>query len=452
MKSKINLKSIAAQPATTGCVTFIGVILFLVISGESLVQTAVSYGLDSGKYWTMAENIRHGLIHDIQQWWLWSLGFPVMLAGIQAMFEALHIEPLWGTHILFAALHATGAALVHSIAFRLSESKWRAAAAGIAFGLYPPLVQLQLFVMSEHVAIPLFLASVWIAMRRPVFIGRTMLAGTLFGIAFLARPALGPAGIVLAGCIYLPRAGLKTNAVRMAALAGTFALFVATLAGLERFASDGRIQGISPNAGVAYLIAMCHPAGYAFTCPECRTLCPRNHVAPQPAYMVRQYTFQDFMDEYHCYITKGGAGATAKIHGIGDYYIFNTPPWEADVPTDAARQCVENMTGTDYTKRLLANASSLLFSVDNLSVYRPAVSRIAGTLFVLLNLIVICIGAGSAVRTPKRDLITFSLAASALVPIAMSPFLISVSRYLYPFVGLYLALATLPKEDAHATK
>ncbi len=439
--------SIAAT-VTTGAV-----LAFLAASGSETLRLAISHGLDSGKYWTMAGNILDGRIHDIEQWWLWSVGFPLMLAGLRWLALHLHADPLWFAHVVFALLHGLAAALVCRIAITVTRSRLRALAAGLVFGLFPPLVQLQTFIMSEHVAIPMFVAAIWAAIRFAPSPASMAASGAAFGLAFLARPALGPAGLVLAGLALQPHVGWRANLRNMASLALTFTLFVVGAAALERFASDGRIQGISPNAGVAYMIAMCHPAGYAFVCPECRRGdCPLAHVVtPGVPYREVRTDFASFMEAGSCIVPKGGAGATAKVRGTGNYLVFPSPPWSAQEPRIAAQDCIAYLGPSGLLKRLAANVSLLLSSVDNLTIYRQPVAQLLSGVFVTLTLGLICIGIGSALRSGIRNPIIASLAASAAIPLIMAPFLVSVSRYLLPYVACYAILALLPDRQPEAS-
>jgi len=349
--------------------------------------------------------------------------------------DIVSLDRLVFVHVVLLLIHASSVIPMYHFSLKLTGTKSAATKSAIFYGLFPPLIYLQLFVMSEAIAIPAFIWSIGMAITitKEKWMLPTVISSILFSICITARLSMAPAALVVILCALITIKKEKT--IRVTALFSVcLAISIIANIGLERFVTSGKVHGLTPNSSIAYLIARCHPAGYAFNCPECSEgECALKNKKFTDGYGTIKTTFAKFMNNAKCVIPKGGAGVTSKVHGDGVYYIFNSPPWDATPVINAANQC----HSMNYSK----NVSYLFLNIDNIgTILSDRIAIPLSIFFSLLQLILLMVGIVIGVWDVRHNLLILPILIGFLIPVIISAFFISNLRYMLPYILLFIPL------------
>ncbi len=177
--------------------------------------------------------------------------YPLFLAIIGAG-RVSHAATPASVKIAQGIAGATGVWLLGLLASRLAGAKAAAVAAWIA-ALYPPLVWMPAYVLSETVYSTLALATVWLldqaidrSSARQASRARAAAAGALCGLAILTRPAM---------LFFLPVAAVWLVVRRHAGVAAVLAVTALVIVApwtLRNYRTHGRLVLVASEGGVTF--------------------------------------------------------------------------------------------------------------------------------------------------------------------------------------------------------
>jgi len=143
---------------------------------------------DEREYWTLAENFAagRGLVYndDGHEHFGRAPGYPVFLAAVCSIEDSFET-----VRVVQSVLGALAVAVIAALAARAAGPSAAAAAAAIA-AIYPPLVWMPAYLLSETLYSLLALLStvlLWRAFNRPTS-GKFVATGVLIGLTALVRP------------------------------------------------------------------------------------------------------------------------------------------------------------------------------------------------------------------------------------------------------------------------
>jgi YD repeat-containing protein len=210
-------------------------------------------------YWDRARERIDGNEFSYSQWALWPALPHILLSWYLravdlAGLSALRLEAVLAANVL---LSTGGVALVFGIAQQtLRHDRWAFAVAAL-YAFTFPLVYLNAFVMSEHVAVLCVLGAMWIVLRYRRN-GRALAgAGAFLGLAVGLRPALGMLGLPFAAYVAAADWFDRRAVVRAALFAAGFFAVVGGVVFENYRISQGQLVGLAANGGVNFYFAQC---------------------------------------------------------------------------------------------------------------------------------------------------------------------------------------------------
>ncbi len=211
---------------------------------------------DMGGYWVRALARFGGDETSLAQWGSpWPPLPHILLAQLFRLIHLLQLDELRLEVVLGAqiVLSSISVVLLHRVALRVLEDSRAANVVTVLYAFSYPMAYLCGAVLSEGPAIPLLVAAVWLT------VGRERLwypaaAGALLSLAVALRPAYGPMAAVF-GSYFLWRGRVRSESLRRAAVfASAFVLVMAPVVAENARISGGRLNSISANGGLNFLL------------------------------------------------------------------------------------------------------------------------------------------------------------------------------------------------------
>jgi hypothetical protein len=224
---------------------------------------------DMGGYWVRACERFDGDHNSYRQWAVWPPFFHVLLADLFVPFTQAKLPvDLWLTAVILLQITLSSFSVywVYCIARRIFSNDRIALTAAVVYALTYTPIYFNAFLLSENLAIPLVIASVWLILQKtPRRLG-TFCAGVLLGAAAGIRPAdvlyAGAFALFLWATLRRPSGDGETQGAwrRLAPLL-TFVLGFAGVVWLivleNARISNGALWGLGANGGMNFFMAQC---------------------------------------------------------------------------------------------------------------------------------------------------------------------------------------------------
>jgi len=221
---------------------------------------------DMKQFWARAENHLNGDIFSINQWSVWPVLYHILLAGQIYIADhiGMHAHRLEWCLFFGILLNSTGIFFIYNIAetvarkYSMSEH-FVAGVAGFLFAISIPHIHLNAFILSESYAFPAMMAAFYLVICQPEKRFMLILAGLLFGVASLTRPALGLIGIVYICLLFVERESIIQWIKRSALFTGAFAVIIAGGSVLTGYISGWKLVKPGGNGAIVFYIHHCEP-------------------------------------------------------------------------------------------------------------------------------------------------------------------------------------------------
>jgi hypothetical protein len=212
---------------------------------------------DMGGYWNRAYHRYTGRVYGESEFNMWPVAYHMTLAWGLRLADFLGFAKLKLEFILFLQIlaQAISIGMFYEIARTVLRCRRRALMSAGVYALFYQLVYLNAFVLSEHGAIPFFIASIWLCFMRTEVPAAHAVAGLLSAIAAGWSPRFGPYALALAAyLLFHPRA--PQPRIKRLIYPAFYALGIAFFVFLSYTVSGGKVRGLGLG-GHAFLIAQC---------------------------------------------------------------------------------------------------------------------------------------------------------------------------------------------------
>jgi hypothetical protein len=210
---------------------------------------------DMGGYWFRALERFEGNDVNINQWVIWPPFYHITLTWLFKVLDLFRLLPFKLEAVLFLniILSTWSVYLVYFISRDMVQQTLTAIIITLIYSFYYPLVYFNAFVLSENLAIPMLIASVWAVFYRKK--ASVLLGATFFAIAVAVRPNFGILGLPLFTYIAISGTNRRLAIIHGLLFSGIFFSLLALVA-LENYRiSEGRLKGLSANGGVNFYLA-----------------------------------------------------------------------------------------------------------------------------------------------------------------------------------------------------
>ena len=225
---------------------------------------------DMGGYWQRALERFSGNECSVNQYAIWPPFFHIVLSWLFRVLDvfgwmkyALEVSLLLG-----AIIGALSAWFIGVITLRATNSCQMALGTAAFYGLSYPLVYFSAFMLSENLAIPLAILSLFFAIKcnfRGSLISGLALsfaAGVALGFAAGARPPYGIWAMPIFLFMWYSECQVtrkKTSFCRATAFALAFLLCISAISLENRRISSGRVTGLSANGALGLYVGIAKP-------------------------------------------------------------------------------------------------------------------------------------------------------------------------------------------------
>jgi 4-amino-4-deoxy-L-arabinose transferase-like glycosyltransferase len=214
---------------------------------------------DFGSYWNRALERLAGGEFNYGQWAIWPPLPHILLSWYLKLVRLLGFSTwqLEATMVANVVASTASVALVYGIALEtLRRRPWALAVAAL-YAFTFPLIYFNAFVMSEHGAVLLMLAGLWLVLRGRQSGALLAATGALLGLATAMRPPFGLFGLPIALYLVLegrfaPRAVLRAGAFSLA-----FFAIVGGAVALTYHLSRGQVLGLAASGGQNFYFSQC---------------------------------------------------------------------------------------------------------------------------------------------------------------------------------------------------
>lgn len=402
---------------------------------------------DAKHYIDTANNFLAGDWHNIENWWLWPVGFPLFLAGLFTVADWIDVGRIELVLILYAVMHAISIYMVYTIGKTCTGSAKRAIIISIAFMLIPTETFYSATLMSDAPATFCLIIGVY-CMTKGNDLKWIIFSALSLALCGYFRPSTAlVAALFPFGYLISKKKVLQWKPAIIFSVC--FGMFLIPLFIAERIISNGRLNMMSPNGAIAMMNQMCKPFGFVFMDGK-KSGDKKIDSALEKAdkYAVLDLTIDEFTESLRAISTKSINPNSFDIREkYGSYYIFKNGPEKQTIIKKAAIKCIQQRgvmatikQNAEYALWVPTYATG--FSDEKLM---EQLGNKEGIL-IMINYLLMIIGIMIFLMRDESKVsrISIMLVMFALVPAISSLIFTSVARYYAPFIFAYLILACLP--------
>jgi len=315
---------------------------------------------DMKQFWLRAEAFLKGDYFSVDQWSVWPVFYHIFLSFQMRIADLIGLHNYRLEWVLFfgIALNASGVFFIYNIAETISKTfdslklpnHIVAFIAAFLYAVSFPHIHLNAYVLSESYALPAMMGAFYfvICCRRSV--PSLIIAGTLFGLSVIIRPALGMLGLIFVGILYIEKASIFGWLRQCFLFTVFFALVVGGGSLVTGYMSGWRLVKPGGNGALVFYIHHCNPNVWAISNKAFLKKGESfNHCKPyqisKPPYSdmvtVKGLTLEDFRGCNGMIYGQPPALMLKSKHEDIASQLNSEPPWNSSYYWKKSFQCIE---------------------------------------------------------------------------------------------------------------
>ena len=215
-------------------------------------------------YWNRALAMNEGNIFSMFHWAAWPVFFKIYLSFLFKIiaFIGLYkhlLESVLTFHIFLSSISIV---FFYFIAKDLINKSPIPMLATLFYAFSYPLIYLNAFILTENIAIPVFIFSVYLLFSSNNKNPRIFFSGIVFGFTVALKPSLAP--IFLSFLFYLLLSGKKSgisHLVKSVIFSLGFFLVIFIASSQIFYISKGNVSGLHNSTGANFFLAQCKYRG-----------------------------------------------------------------------------------------------------------------------------------------------------------------------------------------------
>jgi len=290
---------------------------------------------DMGGYWTRAWQLHNADIFGINQWAIWPPLFHIMLSNLFKVFTFIGLGSSQLENILTFNILLCSLSVYYLYRITLSTFKNHLGALLVAtmYAFSFMMIYLKAFILSENMAIPLFIISIWYLFKGAKW--QQVVSALLLAIATGIRPGYGLFGLPFVLYLFIQKEAIWLRVQKCFIFTLTFFLVVFAIMAHNTYISGGRMKGLSASSGLnnffafskAYGVRSSFDGYYYVIYPPSTCDMPENGVLETKTPI---YDTESFRKLTKAYIRENPSVLFKKVLDLRDLYFGNMMPWMND--------------------------------------------------------------------------------------------------------------------------